>query len=337
MDPKIEQILDKLLWPGIALILFILFGIIFKEQIREFLKKLNFVKFSYGKFSTEFGLRVQEAKVRAKGVEDTVAASGIRPEARKEIDFSSQSERDTVLLSWGAVKQVVFDACAARKMPLTPATAVRDAVQRLAESGAINKDLHDLINVLNDLGKELAADTSVKPLKSDARTYIELAYAVVDWIMLYILSPKTAGAEGDSSPPPTPRQATVVGEYFPPPGKGSLLALLVGVTGPVQDRRFPVDKARYRIGRNPDNDLCITGDDFVSGNHACLNYENGRLFLFDEGSRNGTFLNEKRITGTPSTIRRGDRIRFGGSTFQVLETKTPPEGKQPDHGETHVL
>jgi pSer/pThr/pTyr-binding forkhead associated (FHA) protein len=71
------------------------------------------------------------------------------------------------------------------------------------------------------------------------------------------------------------------------------------------------------MGRNSNNDLCIPGDDSVSGNHAYLRYEKGGLFLFDQGSLNGTFLNDQRVTGTPLMVRHGDRIRLGGSVFEV--------------------
>jgi pSer/pThr/pTyr-binding forkhead associated (FHA) protein len=63
--------------------------------------------------------------------------------------------------------------------------------------------------------------------------------------------------------------------------------------------------------------LRISEDDSVSGEHAYLRYEKGGLFLFDQGSRNGTFLNEQRVTGTPFMVRHGDRIRLGESLFEV--------------------
>ena len=56
-----------------------------------------------------------------------------------------------------------------------------------------------------------------------------------------------------------------------------------------------------------------------SGEHAYLSYQQGSLFLFDAGSRNGTFINEQQVTGTPHVVRQGDRIRLGESTFEVLK------------------
>jgi pSer/pThr/pTyr-binding forkhead associated (FHA) protein len=78
------------------------------------------------------------------------------------------------------------------------------------------------------------------------------------------------------------------------------------------------------MGRSSNNDLRISTDDSVSGDHAHLRYEKGGLFLSDQGSLNGTFLNEQRITGAPLMVRHGDRIRLGESVFEVAGTSTNP-------------
>lgn len=101
------------------------------------------------------------------------------------------------------------------------------------------------------------------------------------------------------------------------PRQGHPVALLVGIDGPVRGRQFYMDKVHFRIGRNADNDLCIDSDDNVSRYHACLSYEKGSLFLSDQDSKNGTFLNEKEVMARPIVIRRGDHIRLGDSEFQI--------------------
>jgi pSer/pThr/pTyr-binding forkhead associated (FHA) protein len=78
------------------------------------------------------------------------------------------------------------------------------------------------------------------------------------------------------------------------------------------------------MGRGSNNDLRIAADDSVSGDHAYLRYEKGGLFLSDQGSLNGTFLNEQRISGTPVMVRQGDRIRLGESVFEVTGASTNP-------------
>ena len=120
--------------------------------------------------------------------------------------------------------------------------------------------------------------------------------------------------------------------------------MLVGIRGNLQGLRFPVDREIYRIGSNPDNDLYIKGDDYVSGNHAYLSHQKGGLFLFDLDSRNGTFLNDQPVTKTPSVVRYGDHIRIGDSDLQVTEISPPTKNqlkedekvKQPTRPPTHV-
>lgn len=113
-------------------------------------------------------------------------------------------------------------------------------------------------------------------------------------------------------------QRTVVSRNFPQPRPGHPSALLVGIKGPVQGKQFSIEKEHYRIGTNSDSDLRITGDEYVSGTHASLRYEHGGFFLYDQDSRNGTFLNEKKVKGT-ALVQGGDHIRLGGSIFQVSD------------------
>ena len=105
---------------------------------------------------------------------------------------------------------------------------------------------------------------------------------------------------------------------FVQPSPGIANAALVAVAGPMKGRQYPIDKSNYRLGRNANNDLRAAADDTVSGDHACLRYQNGGLLLDDQGSRNGTFLNEERVTGTPLMVRHGDQIRLGESVFEVV-------------------
>ena len=115
-----------------------------------------------------------------------------------------------------------------------------------------------------------------------------------------------------------PRRYTQVGEQFPFPGPGQAATILVGVEGSMQDRQFLVETEIFHIGRNSSNDLVIPNDNYVSGNHASLQYEKGSLLIVDLSSRNGTFVNEIRVLNTPQVLQPGDRIRVGNTTFKVV-------------------
>lgn len=65
------------------------------------------------------------------------------------------------------------------------------------------------------------------------------------------------------------------------------------------------------IGKSSSCTVCIPND-YVSSYHAeILLLDNGDIYLTDCGSKNGTFLNGKRITPNVDVpVRRGDRIEF---------------------------
>jgi cytochrome P450 / NADPH-cytochrome P450 reductase len=70
-----------------------------------------------------------------------------------------------------------------------------------------------------------------------------------------------------------------------------------------------------RIGRAPDNDVVIT-DPSVSGHHAELRTAGGVTRIVDLGSRNGTFVNERRVTA--AALAEGELATFGTSTFRLV-------------------
>jgi pSer/pThr/pTyr-binding forkhead associated (FHA) protein len=69
------------------------------------------------------------------------------------------------------------------------------------------------------------------------------------------------------------------------------------------------------MGRRPDNDVCLTGDPYVSGRHAELRVHGGRVELVDTGSTNGTFLAGERL------VPGGARLLADGTDFHVGKTR----------------
>jgi pSer/pThr/pTyr-binding forkhead associated (FHA) protein/S1-C subfamily serine protease len=67
-----------------------------------------------------------------------------------------------------------------------------------------------------------------------------------------------------------------------------------------------------RLGRSPECTVVIEGASagVVSGVHAELRYTHGEWLLTDLASRNGTFLNGRRLSG-PAALRIGDLITLG--------------------------
>ncbi len=69
------------------------------------------------------------------------------------------------------------------------------------------------------------------------------------------------------------------------------------------------------IGRANGNTIVLP-DGFASGQHALIVRRNGRWWLEDQGSRNGTLLNDVNVSET-AVLTTGDLIEIGGTEFRV--------------------
>lgn len=92
-----------------------------------------------------------------------------------------------------------------------------------------------------------------------------------------------------------------------------------------KDQRQPpiwIIEKRYTIGSAADNHLSV-GDDSLDKLHARLITSNNSLFLKDNNSRQGCYVNGQRIT--EKELLPGDTIRLGDIEFDILD---PLEGSQ---------
>jgi adenylate cyclase len=102
----------------------------------------------------------------------------------------------------------------------------------------------------------------------------------------------------------------------------------LGIPHPEGERNIALDNGNtWRIGRTGENDIVLLNE-WVSRQHALVQrMENGDYYLFDLGSRNGTFLNGARVT-VPVVLNNGDRISFGDfhiSFHGPEKVEKPPE------------
>jgi adenylate cyclase len=71
----------------------------------------------------------------------------------------------------------------------------------------------------------------------------------------------------------------------------------------------------WTVGRSDDNNLVLP-DRWISRNHAMIQcMETGEFYLIDLGSRNGSFVNGRRVS-VPVTLRDGDALTFGQTELQ---------------------
>ncbi len=85
-------------------------------------------------------------------------------------------------------------------------------------------------------------------------------------------------------------------------------ALVVRAGGGRAGESFRPAGPRTRIGRSPDCDIFLD-DVTVSRNHAVLVEEDGKFFVEDQSSLNGTFVNRRRIDRAP--LEEGDELQVG--------------------------
>jgi len=84
------------------------------------------------------------------------------------------------------------------------------------------------------------------------------------------------------------------------------------LTGVASGQLYKLPPGEVVLGRAPDATIRI-GDDGVSRHHARFRVETGEIWIEDLRSRNGTFLNGKRVEQL-TALRDGDKIQVGRTT-----------------------
>ena len=87
--------------------------------------------------------------------------------------------------------------------------------------------------------------------------------------------------------------------------------LTIITEGGQDGQTFTLDREKTLIGRNQ-GEITFSHDGFMSGRHASVIEREGKHFLIDENSRNGTFI---RIS-EEVTLQSGDRILLGKQIFE---------------------
>ena len=117
---------------------------------------------------------------------------------------------------------------------------------------------------------------------------------------------------------PTPRQPRAAA-----PARATVLATLDVIAGRVPiGMRFSLERPVAQIGRGTANDVCLA-DDSVSGAHATLMLRGATWHVVDHASRNGTYVDEQRVS--ECALRGPCELRLGGVTlyFQAVRAAAP--------------
>jgi pSer/pThr/pTyr-binding forkhead associated (FHA) protein len=110
---------------------------------------------------------------------------------------------------------------------------------------------------------------------------------------------------------PLPKSSDGV-ERLGSPAKGYVgrIALVIGrdTTG----NAYPIPESGLHLGRER-GDVLFPEDGYVSGLHCRISYQNGKLYLTDLGSSNGSFVRLYKDT----TVSTGDVLLMGQQLFRV--------------------
>ncbi|MEW5743106.1 MAG: GGDEF domain-containing protein [Myxococcota bacterium] len=92
---------------------------------------------------------------------------------------------------------------------------------------------------------------------------------------------------------------------------------LVVIYGPDLGKKYVLTgDDEFTLGRDDKNFIIIDLDN-VSRRHACVRLKDGKYFVQDLGSTNGTYLNDEEIRDL-QPLRTGDLVKVGGAIFKFL-------------------
>jgi DNA-binding winged helix-turn-helix (wHTH) protein len=178
------------------------------------------------------------------------------------------------------------------------AMAKNDLLERLwPETFVVEKNLANLISEVRDAIDDDPSDARF------IRTVHRFGYAFRD---------TNASPEADRRAKPT----------------ANLLVFVQWVSG-----RVSLDEGAHMLGRDPDVAIFLDSPG-VSRRHAVLTLLAGEATIEDLGSKNGTFVADRRVEGSKS-LSDGDIIRVGSVsvTFRMLQSPTSTQ-TEPDAGVT---
>ncbi|HLA84011.1 MAG TPA: SpoIIE family protein phosphatase [Thermoguttaceae bacterium] len=111
-----------------------------------------------------------------------------------------------------------------------------------------------------------------------------------------------------------------------------MTAILRVLKGLDPGQLLPLGQETIVLGRNPDCDIVVDAG-AVSRQHARLVHAGGRYYVEDLNSRNGTFVNERRVFGR-QPLAENDELRICDLVF-VFHEETPTD-EEPDGGTVHL-
>ena len=92
------------------------------------------------------------------------------------------------------------------------------------------------------------------------------------------------------------------------------ISLVVLTAGKMMGKEIPITAAEFRIGKDPSCQLKPASG--VSDKHCAFLVKQGKLFLVDLGSSEGTFVNDSKISAEVE-LKPKDKVKVGPLLFEV--------------------
>ncbi|NOK38698.1 GGDEF domain-containing protein [Corallococcus exercitus] len=111
-------------------------------------------------------------------------------------------------------------------------------------------------------------------------------------------------------------RVTKISSLTPGPERGTECCL-VQIHGPELGKKYVLEETEFTIGRDQHNHIVVDLDN-VSRRHARIWGRQGKMFVEDLQSTNGTYLNDREVLQA-QPLRSGDLVKVGGSIFKFLD------------------
>lgn len=268
--------------------------------------------------------RLIAAENELRSVQDTLANESIQ---RKQlVDFNNQLKEDyaqelrQVRFELGAAQETISSKDSLNEQlasDLVDNRGFRQALEsQLSEIAETNQDAQDrLERRLRQAQSE--AEEFERKLQAKDKAITALMGELASYCQTDDQSNATA-AENDADKRSLRGIQSVqkpVREESNQPPRDRIARLLVG-NADGRELRFPLFKDRLTIGRTANNDIQLNVR-YISRRHAVIVSDNGRTRLVDWGSKNGVFVNQKRVS--EKFLQSGDIVTIGTTKFRYEE------------------
>jgi pSer/pThr/pTyr-binding forkhead associated (FHA) protein len=107
-----------------------------------------------------------------------------------------------------------------------------------------------------------------------------------------------------------------------------MLDIFITYPTPEGSREIAIEGERTSFGRSDEADYRLD-DEGLSRLHATVYRDGDRIWMVDENSTNGSFVNGARVGGSGTVLKNGDQIKIGNHTKMIVRIADGKTSAQP--------